>query len=127
MPDTDVIFNGKSTERLQEIDGGPDHAPSTLMLDCDVQPGIKYPFAGLLDVFHTLLDLHCNELRQWTFLGGKDITFWSRGDGKAYAVAMFTQTGKWTRRFCAHSSPARSGRNTRCGFPNSTPMGTTLR
>ncbi len=92
MPDTDAIFNGKSTERLQELDGGPDHARATLILNCDVKPSIKYPFAGAM--YSPALALQ--RAAPVDLSGGKDITFWSRGDGKTYAVAMFTQSGKWT-------------------------------
>jgi imidazolonepropionase-like amidohydrolase len=88
MPDTDSIFKGTSKVRLRVVDGGPDHASSTMILACDVKPGIKYPFAGALYI----PALSLRKSGPVDLSGSKDITFWSRGDGKTYSVAMFTKT-----------------------------------
>ena len=86
MPDTDSIFKGTSKVRLRIVNGGPDHTRSTLMLECDVRPGIKYPFAGVM-LIPTLAGA------QGESAAIKQISFWSRGDGQTYSVAMFTKSG----------------------------------
>jgi Complex I intermediate-associated protein 30 (CIA30) len=89
MPDTDSIFKGTSKVRLRVVDGGPARAPSTMILACDVSPGIKYPFAGAMYVPALALQTS----GPVDLSGSKDIAFWSRGDGKTYSVAMFTVSG----------------------------------
>lgn len=89
MPDTDSIFKGSSKVRIRVIDGGPEQSPSTMILECDVRPGIKYPFAGAMYIPALAL----RKSGPVDLSGSKDITFWSRGDGKTYSVAMFTKSG----------------------------------
>ncbi len=84
MSDTDQIFKGTSTERLQTAVGGPAHSPSTLILDCEVKPGIQYPFAGAM---------YSPTLANAKTSLAKDIDFWTRGDSKTYYVAVFTKSG----------------------------------
>ena len=89
MPDTDSFFKGSSKVRLRVVDGGPELSPSTMILACDVRPGIKYPFAGAM-YFPSL----AQPIGKPAALPGiKDVTFWSKGDGKTYSVAMFTKSG----------------------------------
>jgi hypothetical protein len=86
MPDTDSIFKGSSKVRLRVIDGGPEHSPSTMILECDVRAGIKYPFAGAMFI-------PAFARAEPKLAGIKEVSFWSRGDGKKYSVAMFTRSG----------------------------------
>ena len=92
MPDTDAFFQGSSKVRIRVIDGGPDHAQSTMLLACEVKPGIKYPFAGAMYI----PAVASRTTGPVDLSGGKDITFWSRGDGKTYSVATFTESGRST-------------------------------
>jgi imidazolonepropionase-like amidohydrolase len=86
MPDADTIFKGTSKVRLRVVDGGPDRSPSTMILACDVRPEIKYPFAGAMFI-------PALAQAEPKLAGIKEVSFWSRGDGKTYSVAMFTKAG----------------------------------
>jgi len=85
MPDEDGILKGNSNVQLKVVDGGPDHVQKTLLLSCNVKPGIDYPFAGAmyspgvaLETWHPV-----------DYSGIKSISFWTRGDGHKYYACMF--------------------------------------
>jgi imidazolonepropionase-like amidohydrolase len=92
MPDDDRIFKGNSKVQLKVVDGGPDHSAKTLLLTCDVKPGIDLPFAGAMYspgvAFQTW--------RQVNYSGVKSISFWARGDGHIYYACMFNASRGWT-------------------------------
>ena len=118
--DSDTIFKGNSKVRLRVVDGGPDRSPSIMILACDARPGIKYPFAGAMFI-------PALAQAEPKLAGIKEVSFWSKGDGKIYSVAMFTRTGGATpvlRPFIAGKDWAR---NIQFRFLNFTPAVTTLR
>ena len=91
MPDDDRVFKGNSRVQLKVIDGGPDHATKTVLIDCDVKPGIDLPFAGLMYspgvAFRTW--------RPVNYSGVKNISFWARGDRHTYYACMFNASRGW--------------------------------
>ena len=82
-----MIFNGNSKEKIRTVLGGSE-TPPTMFLSCDVRPGIQYPFAGTMYVPAAAL----GRAGPVDLSGASDISFWSRGDGKTYSIAVFRQS-----------------------------------
>ncbi|MGO9604745.1 MAG: amidohydrolase family protein [Candidatus Binataceae bacterium] len=85
-PFTDGGYHGTSTVHVNVVDGGPEHARTTMILAGEVQPGISLPFAGAM-----------HYPARWGFSpidysGVKDLTFWSRGDSRKYWVSIFAES-----------------------------------
>lgn len=84
-PWRDDRYKGTSSVNLKTIDGGPDHSRATLDMSGEVRAGIAMPFAGVMYL-----------PRKWgpaaNFAGIKDVSFWSRGDGRRYWISLFTVT-----------------------------------
>ena len=121
MPDTDSTFKGNSRVRLRVINGGPNHARSTMHVTCDVKPGIKYPFAGAMYVPGIAFG-HVG--RPVDLSGGSDIRFWSKETEKPTRLQCLPRVAD-QRRSSVRLSPAKVGKHTRFRCPSFTPMAMT--
>jgi len=85
-PWADSFYGGPSTVTVKVVDGGPAHSHNTMLLRGEVKPGAPRPFAGAM-YFPARWGFSPVD-----FSGIKDLSFWSRGDGKKYWISVFTQT-----------------------------------
>jgi hypothetical protein len=83
MPDTDK--RGSAVNIRTAISGST--GPS-MALACDLPEAIPHPFAGA----NYLPGVPLHKTGPVDLSGASDISFWSRGDGKTYSVAVFTQS-----------------------------------
>jgi beta-glucosidase len=83
---SDAEMGGKSTASLQAIEGGTNGSKAALKVNGEIVPGANFTWAGAL--FHP-----GEEPNEAVNLSNKkSISFWAKGDGKNYAVAVVTET-----------------------------------
>jgi membrane-associated protease RseP (regulator of RpoE activity) len=128
LPWTDSIFGGNSKVRLSAVEGGPNHAPITLNVSGQVNSGIEYPWAGV--AYFPQLSYR---MANGDISGSPRVSFWARGDGKAYKLMLFKgdgtfssksfpTTNDWTQVAIPFSELASDGRDvSEILFASSTP------
>jgi beta-glucosidase len=83
---SDAEMGGKSTASMQAIEGGTNGSRGALKVNGEIVPGANFTWAGAL--FHP-----GSEPNEAVNLSNKkSISFWAKGDGKNYAVAVVTET-----------------------------------
>jgi imidazolonepropionase-like amidohydrolase len=117
LPWTDSIFKGNSKVRVSVVEGGPNHAPTTLIVSGQVNSGIEYPWAGV-----AYFPRMSYRMANGDISGSPQVSFWARGDGKTYKVMLFqgegipatkyfSTTNDWTRVEIPFSELASDGRD----------------
>ena len=91
LPWTDSIFKGNSKVRVSVIEGGPNHARTTLIVSGQVNSGIEYPWAGV--AYFPKLSYR---MANGDISGSPQISFWIRGDGKNYKLTLFKGDGTFS-------------------------------
>jgi hypothetical protein len=83
---SDADIGGKSKASLQPVAGGANGSKGALQVTGEVVPGAAFSWAGV--AFHpgSTPDDAVN------LSGKKSLSFWARGDGKNYAVAVITES-----------------------------------
>jgi hypothetical protein len=83
---SDAEIGGASKATMEAVEGGANNTSGALKVSGEVVPGASFTWAGVF--FHPgkapddAIDLSKK----------KEISFWARGDGKTYSLAMQTQT-----------------------------------
>ena len=77
---------GKSTASMQVVEGGANHSKGALRVTGEIIPGASFTWAGVLFVPGT------SPMDAVNLSGKKTISFWAKGDGKTYALALGTQS-----------------------------------
>lgn len=88
LPWTDAIFKGNSKVRVSTIEGGPNHAATTMIVSGQVNSGIEYPWAGV-----AYFPGQSYRMANGDISGSPLISFWAKGDGKNYKVMLFQRDG----------------------------------
>jgi hypothetical protein len=83
---SDAEMGGKSIASVQAIEGGTNGSKAALKVSGEIVPGANFTWAGAL--FHP--GTEPNEAVNLS--NKKSISFWAKGDGKNYAVAVVTET-----------------------------------
>jgi beta-glucosidase len=83
---SDAEMGGKSKAAMQAIAGGANGSKGALQVTGEIVPGADFTWAGV--VFHpgSTADEAVN------LSGKKTLSFWAKGDGKGYAVAVETES-----------------------------------
>jgi beta-glucosidase len=83
---SDVEMGGKSKAAVQAVAGGANGSKGALQVTGEILPGADFTWAGV--VFHpgSAADEAVNLSRK------KTLSFWAKGDGKNYAIAVETET-----------------------------------
>jgi imidazolonepropionase-like amidohydrolase len=88
LPWTDSIFKGNSKVLVSTVEGGPNHAPTTMIVRGKVNSGIEYPWAGV-----AYFPGQSYRMANGDISGRPQISFWTKGDGKTYKVMLFQGDG----------------------------------
>jgi hypothetical protein len=86
MAGGDSMQGGKSTASMQVVEGGANGSKGALKVTGEIIPGAPFAWAGVLFVPGTSPTDPVN------LSGKKTISFWAKGDGKTYAIAVETQS-----------------------------------
>jgi beta-glucosidase len=86
MAGGDSMQGGKSTASMQVVEGGANHSKGALQVTGEIIPGSPFTWAGVLFVPGT------SPIEPVNLSGKKTISFWAKGDGKTYALAVGTQS-----------------------------------
>jgi beta-glucosidase len=86
MAGGDSMQGGKSTASMQLVEGGANGSKGALKVTGEIIPGAPFAWAGVLFVPGTSPTDPVN------LSGRKTISFWAKGDGKTYAIAVETQS-----------------------------------
>jgi beta-glucosidase len=86
MAGGDSMQGGKSTASMQVVEGGANHSKGALRVTGEIIPGASFTWAGVLFVPGT------SPMDAVNLSGKKTISFWAKGDGKTYALALGTQS-----------------------------------
>jgi Glycosyl hydrolase family 3 C-terminal domain/Fibronectin type III-like domain/Complex I intermediate-associated protein 30 (CIA30) len=83
---SDVEMGGKSKAAVQAVAGGANGSKGALQVTGEILPGADFTWAGV--VFHpgSAADEAVNLSRK------KTLSFWAKGDGKNYAIAVETES-----------------------------------
>jgi hypothetical protein len=86
MVTSDQQMGGKSTATMKAVEGGANASKGALQVTGEIVPGADFTWAGVL--FHpgSSPEEAVNLSRR------KTISFWAKGDGKSYAVAVMTES-----------------------------------
>jgi beta-glucosidase len=82
---TDAENGGKSTGSMQVVDGGASNSKGALRVTGEVVAGGPFPYSGVMFVPGS------SPMDVVNLSGKKTISFWAKGDGKTYAVALLTE------------------------------------
>jgi hypothetical protein len=99
LPWTDSIFAGNSKVRLNAVEGGPNHAPITLIVSGQVNSAIEYPWAGV--AYFPALSYR---MANGDISGSPRVSFWARGDGKTYKLMLFKGDGTPSTKYFSTTS-----------------------
>jgi len=83
---SDAMQGGKSTVSIQVVDGGANNSKGALRITGEIIPGAPYTYAGALFIPGASFEDPAN------LSSKKTISFWAKGDGKTYVLAMGTQS-----------------------------------
>jgi beta-glucosidase len=81
---SDAVMGGKSTVSMQVVEGGADHSKGALRVAGELISGAQFPWAGVL------FAPGASPLDAVNLSSKKTISFWAKGDGKSYALAVST-------------------------------------
>ena len=84
MANSDSMNGGKSTVAMKIVEPGANNSKGALQLDGEIIPGAQFAWAGVLFAPGSSLDEPAN------LSGKKNISFWVKGDGKTYSLAVMT-------------------------------------
>jgi hypothetical protein len=87
MTTSDQQMGGKSTASMHAVEGGANGSKGALQVTGEIVPGADFTWAGV--VFHP----GSSPQDAVNLSGKKTISFWAKGDGKNYAVAVQTESG----------------------------------
>ncbi|HVO11878.1 MAG TPA: CIA30 family protein [Vicinamibacteria bacterium] len=85
---SDSEGGGKSTVSMQVVPGGAEGSKGSLRVSGEVVPGGQFPFAGVLFAPGASRNDAVN------LSGKKTVSFWAKGDGKTYVVALTSESGQ---------------------------------
>jgi beta-glucosidase len=86
MAGSDSMQDGKSTASMQVVEGGANNSKGALRVTGEIAPGAKFPWAG------ALFAPGSSPVDAVNLSSKKIISFWVKGDGKTYALAVGTQS-----------------------------------
>ena len=86
QPSTDSVIGGKSTAQLSVVAGGAEGSKGALEIDGEVVTGAMISWAGAI-FFPGVAPMSPANLSN-----KKAISFWAKGDSRAYGVMVYTQT-----------------------------------
>jgi len=81
-----LMGGGKSASSIQAVAGGANNSEGALQVTGELIPGAQFLWAGALFVPGTGLEDPAN------LSGKKTISFWAKGDGKTYTIAVTTES-----------------------------------
>jgi len=81
-----LMGGGKSTSSIQAVAGGAKNSKGALRVTGELVPGAQFLWAGALFAPGTGLDDPVN------LSSKKTISFWAKGDGKTYTIAVTTES-----------------------------------
>lgn len=84
---SDAEIGGKSQATLQPVAGGANGSKGALQVTVELVPGADFTWAGV--AFHP----GASADEAVNLSGKKELSFWAKGDGKSYAVAVVTESG----------------------------------
>jgi hypothetical protein len=82
---TDAENGGKSTGSMQVVEGGANNSKGALRVSGEIVAGGPFPYSGVMFVPGS------SPMDSVDLSGKKTISFWAKGDGKSYAVALITE------------------------------------
>ncbi len=85
MAGSDSMMGGKSTASMKVVDGGANDSKGALQVTGEIVPSAPFTWAGALFVPGASPSDPVN------LSDKKTITFWAKGDGKTYALAVGTE------------------------------------
>ncbi len=80
---TDSIMGGRSTAQIKVVAGGANDSKGSLLVTGEIASGAGYPWAGAMFAPGPYPMAPAN------LSGRKRISFWAKGDGKAYSVMLY--------------------------------------
>jgi beta-glucosidase len=83
---SDADIGGKSKATLQPVSGGANGSRGALQVTGELVPGAAFTWAGV--AFHP----GASADETVNLSGKKTLSFWAKGDGKSYAVAVMTES-----------------------------------
>lgn len=83
---TDAENGGKSTGSMQVVEAGANNSKGAMRMTGEVVVGGPFPFSGVMFVPGS------SPMDSVNLSGKKTISFWAKGDGKNYAVALLTES-----------------------------------
>ncbi len=86
MSSTDAENGGKSTGSMQVVEGGANNSKGALRVTGEVVTGAPFPYSGVMFVPGS------SPMDSVNLSSKKTISFWAKGDGKNYAVALITES-----------------------------------
>ena len=86
MVTSDQEMGGKSTARMQAVEGGANGSKGALEVTGEIVPGADFTWAGVFFYPGSSPDESVDLSRKKTF------AFWAKGDGSEYAVAVRTES-----------------------------------
>jgi len=86
MATSDAEAGGKSHASMQAVEGGADGSKGALKVSGEIVPGASFSWAGVF--FHP----GSSPEDAANLSGKKALSFWAKGDGKHYAVAVQTES-----------------------------------
>ena len=119
METSDALMGGKSIATMQTIPGGANGTKGALKVTGEIIPGSDFTFAGIMFAPAGAPDQSVN------LSSKKTISFWAKGDGKNYVVAVQTESNAAKCRESSRSHPVRNGSSIHSLSPALTPMGMT--
>jgi beta-xylosidase len=83
---TDAENGGKSTGSMQVVEGGANNSKGALRMSGEVVAGGPFPYSGVMFVPGS------SPMDAVNLSSKKTISFWAKGDGKSYAVALLAES-----------------------------------
>jgi beta-glucosidase len=83
---TDAENGGKSTGSMQVVEGGANNSKGALRVSGEVVAGGPFPYSGVMFVPGSSPTDSVN------LSSKKTISFWAKGDGKSYAIALLAES-----------------------------------
>ena len=84
---SDAEMGGKSNSAVQAVAGGANGSTGAMRVTGELLPGAPFTWAGV--AFHP----GASADEAVNLSGKKTLSFWAKGDGKSYAVAVITESG----------------------------------
>lgn len=81
---SDAMNGGKSTSTMKIVEPGANHTKGAMEVDGEIVPSEQFAWAGVLFMPSSSIEEPAN------LSSKKTISFWARGDGKMYALAVLT-------------------------------------